>query len=430
MRNFPGILLMIGFISALASCAQREGTDDTIYQQMAFDAWMEENGPGPDVAIKQPNGMYIEFLAEGDASTTPTCDTTMWVRLDFTSTDLYNNVFATRSERQALIQGSFTPRTYYTPDYVFCGSENINMIGGRYYALKSNELVKDNNGTPAAIYQGSKVKLYIPPYLAYGSSGYSNDEGYGGQFPLTSTTAVPVIETIEVVETVKDPIGREEQIVKSKAEEWGLTIKDTLANYLYLDSVTLNKDGEYLGLKTIDFDPDQLLTVDSTAKIRYVGKFVTAPGEPEFICETNIQEVFDKFYYRNPNYTPDITIKSLLTYKPETDKDSYIPMFYDVVPKLRRGRWYRVVFTSAYGYGATGYSSAMIAQTNYYNNYMSYMMQAYYGSSSMYGNSYYGSYYNPYYNNMNYLNTTENEKVTEVQPYTPLIYELYIEDSE
>lgn len=448
MRNFFGILFLTAAVAlAAVSCAKRVANDDSIYEKLAFEAWMDANGPAD--AIPQPNGMYVQFLEAGDTDDDEgaTADEDVWVRLNYTSTTLSRDVYATRSESEALRQGIYTPHTYYAPDYLFCGSQNAGMIEGRYYALK-RELNKTADGnTKTKLYKGSKVKLFMPSTLAYGTSGYSDDQGYGGQYALNKNR--PIIETFEIVEVVKDPVGREEKLVKNKAEGpvaeggWGLTANDRLPKnddeideddeeedkkfykFFYIDSLYRDSEAIPLDKKT------QLLTVDSTARIWYVGKFLNAPGEDEFIFDTNIREVYDKFYNRQPGYEPEEKkTASALSYKPTGNKDSYIQAFYNMIPKMRRGRWYRVMFTSSYGYGATGYSAALESEKAYYEYYMQAMMNSYYynSSSSYYGSNYYGSYYNSYYNNSSYLNYNDDTGViTEVQPYTPLIFEIYIE---
>jgi hypothetical protein len=449
MRKYFGIVLMAATtVLGVVSCADPVVTTDAAYEKLAFEAWMSQHGPAD--AVLQPNGMYVQFLEDGDAGDEggATADADVWVRINFTSTNLAGDVFTTRSEAEALKQGIYTPKTYYTPDFVFCGSQNVSLLQGRYYAMK-NELYKTADGSvKTKLYKGSKVRLFMPSTLAYGSTGYSDDQGYGGQFPLDGNR--PIIETLEIVEVVEDPIPLEEQLVKYKATApvseggWGLTDANLLPKeeqdineedasddklffeHFYIDSMYRAADAVPLDVKT------QLLTDQTTARIWYVSKFVNKNGEEEFIRKTNIQEVADKFYYRQPGYEPDedSEMGTALVYCPDTDQDSQIPAFYDMIPKMRRGRWYRVVFTSSYGYGATGYSATIKSNQDYYDYYMETMMSmSGYGSGYGYGSSYYDSYYSSYYSNYGYMNydTTSGSVTTEVLPYTPLIYEIYIE---
>ena len=192
-------------------------------------------------------------------------------------------------------------------------------------------------------------------------------------------------------------------------------------------------DEEYKhpGLESRDADS---VGMDGEAKIWYIARMLDG-----FIYDTNIDEVKEIIYGEADSEG------SALTYTPDEDQSSQISAYYYVVPNLCYGQWAEFVTVSTQGYGATGrtgstttsggstgYSSSYLDYLNYYNYYNSY-----------YGNSYYGSYYNNYY--YNYLNsyyynygygygdtTTETTTTisTEIPPYTPLVYQIYIEPAE
>ena len=192
-------------------------------------------------------------------------------------------------------------------------------------------------------------------------------------------------------------------------------------------------DEEYKhpGLESRDADS---VGMDGESKIWYIARMLDG-----FIYDTNIDEVKEIIYGEADSEG------SALTYTPDEDQSSQISAYYYVVPNLCYGQWAEFVTVSTQGYGATGrtgstttsggstgYSSSYLDYLNYYNYYNSY-----------YGNSYYGSYYNNYY--YNYLNsyyynygygygdtTTETTTTisTEIPPYTPLVYQIYIEPAE
>lgn len=446
MKNLSlAILIMAAFIAAMQSCAKKETENTNRLEELAFDAWMKKHVNSNDeniVAVKQANGIYVEVFEEGDQEIEASMDTIVWLRLDYTGTDLNNNVFVTRNEGEALRQATFTPHTHYIADYIFCGDENHNMIEGQYFAMKNKITTLDGE---IKLSQGTKVKLYIPSYLAFGTSGYTDDQGYGGQYTLAGTK--PVIETLEVVEVVKDPIAREEKLVVDHAASWGLGETDTLTAFFYVDSLNFTPSAEllenYPNKPRITGDNGKYsdsyaLTVDSTANIWFVGRFLDG-----FIFDTNIESVYNEFYNRKAfnGYKANEKTLSVLSYTPKNDKGKRISAFYTTIPKLRRGQWYRFVFTSVYGYGATGQSSALQDQQDYYDYYMQYMYNSMYynnygGGYGGYGDYGYGSYYDNYYNSgyNNYYNypTSSSEEedvaiVTEIQPYTPLVFEIYID---
>lgn len=422
-------------LTAAAACAKREDPDTNALEIKSFEAWVQKNLKAKGVQVaKQDNGMYVEFLNDEDLNPNKLApaDTIVWVRIDYTTSTLSNDVFVTRSEAEALKQGTFTLYTYYAPDYIFCGDDNQSMIAGQHFALKKE--LKRPDGTTTRMREGSKVRLYMPSSLAFGNTGYSDDQGYGGQYAL-KTESRPIIEELEIVEVVKNPITREEHLVHRLAQDtWGLNEeRDTVATCLYLDSVSFKTTPDYSKYTdfkpNLDFKPEYALTADSLTKIWFVTKFLDG-----FIVDTNIEPIYRQFHLRQAGYLPDKKTHAVLSYTPESDKNSYISAFYHAVPVMRKGLWYRIVFPSSYAYGVTGQSKALQDYYDYYQQLMSYYSS--YSASSGYGSSYYNSYgYNSYYGGYDYYNystsSTEDKTITtEVQPYTPLILEIYIEPNE
>lgn len=403
IKNIVAAVLCAVVIGGFASCSEEPTIDTKKFQQNSLDAWMAKYVNCDDtVAWRQSNGMYVQVLP----STQPldeslaSADTIVWVRINYTGRTLQNNVYLTRSENEARWQGTFTERTYYAPDYLYCGSTNTNMIEGQYYALK-NEFMID--GVPTKMVQGSKVRLYMTSELAYGSYGTSNNQGYGGQFTLKGN--VPTIEDLELVEVVKDPVERENKLVADYAEQmWGMNVADTIAEHFYLDKSNL-----------LDVTLGDTLTVDSTAYLYYKGYYLDG-----FVFDSNIDSVQLRAF-------GEITHSDPLVYKPSEDKEELINAFYRAIPGMRYGEWGRMVFTSLYGYGASGYSAALQEEYDSYNNYMSYLYANLYNSANRY-NSYYDYYTTNYmyYNILTSSTLEEGEVVTEIPSYTPLVFEFFI----
>ncbi len=404
LKQIQTLALVAMALLTTVSCS-KEPTDDTKrFQQESLDAWIAKYVNDVDtVAWRQDNGMYVQML-------TPTlplvdslapADTIVWVRVNYTGRTLQNNVYITRSESEARWQGTYTNKTYYAPDYLYCGTKNTNMIEGQFYALKNEFKI---NGVPTKMVQGSKIRLYMTSAMAYGSYGTSNNQGYGGQFTLKGN--IPTIEDLEIVEVVKDPITRENKLVTEYAiKNWGMAIRDTLTENFYLDKFAL--DDTILG---------DTLTADSTAYLYYKGYFLDG-----FVFDTNIDSVQLRVY-------GEISPNEPLKYNPEENKEEYIKAFFEAIPGMRYGQWGRMVFSSVYGYGATGYSAAVQKDYDTYNNYMSYLYANLYNNANQY-NSYYDYYnynYAYYYNILNSSTLEEGEVVTEIQSYTPLIFEFYV----
>lgn len=173
--------------------------------------------------------------------------------------------------------------------------------------------------------------------------------------------------------------------------------------------------------------------MDGEAKIWFIARMLDG-----FIYDTNIDEVKELVFGEVASEG------SAISYTPSEDQGSQIAAYYYVIPNLCYGQWAEFVTVSNQGYGAsgrtgstttsggsTGYSASYYDYLNYYNYYNSYYGNSYYGS---YYDNYYYNYYNSYYYNYNYGNTTTTETTTtistEIPPYTPLVYQIYIEPAE
>ena len=168
---------------------------------------------------------------------------------------------------------------------------------------------------------------------------------------------------------------------------------------------------------------------NGTARVWYIGRFLDG-----FIFDTNIDEVKKLIYG---------TVESKgasLGYSVSSSKDDYITAWYYTIPELRYGNWATFVTTSSFAYGVTGLSGTSNTTTSSsssisdYYNYMNYYN--YYNYYNMYyGNAYYNNYYMNYYNYSNMFGgaTSDSDTVTkttvttEIQAYTPLIFQIFIE---
>ena len=182
---------------------------------------------------------------------------------------------------------------------------------------------------------------------------------------------------------------------------------------------------------------DEVLDADSlqtknTAKVWYVGRFLDG-----FIFDTNIDEVKQIIYGKVETEGEALSF----TTSDPLDNDYILAWNYSL-PTLRRGQWATILTVSTYAYGLDGQTGSTTSTTtnsnqayydyaNYYN-YMNYMNSYYgYGYGNMYNNGYYG--YNPYYYGYNYNTSTEDTSTTvittstEIQAYTPLIFQVFVE---
>ncbi len=186
---------------------------------------------------------------------------------------------------------------------------------------------------------------------------------------------------------------------------------------------------ERFGEGRLDGDSVKL---SGSANVWYIGRFLDG-----FIFDTNIDEVKQIIYGKVEKKGEAISIT------PQYDKDNFVDAWYYTIPQLRYGQWAAIVGTSTYNYGASGrdgvtttststsgYDRSYYDMINYYNYMNSYYGNSYYGG--YYGNYYdyynYGYYGNTYYDNSNITTTTTTTISTEIQSYTPLLFQLYIEE--
>lgn len=183
---------------------------------------------------------------------------------------------------------------------------------------------------------------------------------------------------------------------------------------------------------------DEVLEADSlnaklTAKVWYVGRFLDG-----FVFDTNIDEVKEIVFGKVESEGEALTFD---TAKPL--ENDYILAWNYALPTLRLGQWATILTVSTYAYGLTGQVGSTTSTTTgqndaYYDylnymNYMNYMNSYYgYGYGNMYNSGYYG--YNPYYygygynmGNMEDTSVTITTTSTEIQAFTPLIFQVFVE---
>ncbi len=214
-----------------------------------------------------------------------------------------------------------------------------------------------------------------------------------------------------------------------------------------IDEVLIKRFGE--GLPPEEAEPaDSVSIVD----VWYVARMLDG-----FVIDTNIPEV-KKIVYGSDYDTSvpdDATAMEVSITDEDTSDSSYVDAWNFAIPHLKLGAWNAILTVSSNAYGATGVTGSSSSSSsnsyydyyNYYNYYNSYYGNSYYnnyynnyygGMGGMYGGmgGYYNNYYDSYYYNSMYgdsYGTSEEEDesaatiTTEVQPFTPLIWQVYIE---
>ena len=213
-----------------------------------------------------------------------------------------------------------------------------------------------------------------------------------------------------------------------------------------IDEALIKRFGK--GLHPADAEP---LDSVSQAKIWYVTRHLDG-----FVVDTNIPEVKKIVYDDVEDSEEGEALTFVVNTDDDTDANSYVDAWLYAIPQMKLGAWNAILTTSSNAYGATGVSGTSSTSSsnnyadyyNYYNYYNSYYGNGYYNNyyNNAYGyggygyggyGGYYDNYYNNYYNSMYYNNyynnsyytdtTTTTTTTTEVQPYNPLLWQVFIE---
>lgn len=459
---------------ALTSCAKDETESYAQFENQALEAWMTQHRPDLVENYQPDGGYYIHVLEPGDLSKEPIGKEPIWVSYDFSGRDLAGNIILTRSADDAKLAGSFTKYTHYVPFYRYCGTENTGLMEGTWLAmrntLKLGEKYYDENKSRLGLQSpelelriGSKIELYMPStVVGNGVEGTGGYEGQGSPSKYTLSANRPFIVTMEIRDTVSNPLEREgknvddfcdangHRLVYSKeaddktgaverptdpkhpnhayytARRW-VSACDTIPQ-LYVNvrydptavSDRLNYPAPYhtgyepytseASVKKIDED-----IAEALKERFYPGEEDKYEGVELLAADSVTLEGTAKIWYigrfldgfifdTNIDEVKKIIygeVKSagkVLSYTPK--EGGMIQAFYYTIPNLKYGQWAELITTSTNAYGSSGKAGSTSTDTSGTSGYSS---SAYYDYMNFlnYSNSYYGSggYYGGYYNN-------------------------------
>ncbi len=486
--------------AAMTSCVKETEVTGEEMERRSLEAWMKKNKPELVANLQENGEYYIEVLSWGEENLPADGDIdfgsdpimekdSCWMFYNMTTRDLDGNVILTRNEMMARMQGSFTLNTHYVPYLNYCGEKNALALLECSYLVTRNEITL-GDGRTLKLRKGSKVRLYSPSSIAYGSSGTTQEGGYEGQYILDAN--VPAIIDIEVMHTLKNPSELELDMISELTKRSDSAAGSTIWTQAEVYEDDSDDDGEsdssnseteekeleglYYNLK---YDPSNAATAlehmlphdrskgyvdagkyapsfdldkkiadklverfgeDVVAESKLSDETLVGKGNTAnvwyigrfldgFIFDTNIPEIRELVFNEK-----DAT-GSALSYTADSDKDNYISAWYYTIPRMHYGRWAALVTTSAYAYGANGQSGSTKSSGNQGN--IAYGADFYYDYYYGYNSIYYSDYYN--YNT--YIPTaggttsgstdsedTETETTqTEIMPYTPIMFYVFIE---
>lgn len=414
-----GIILLLA-APVMFSCAKMESLDSKAIERNALEKWVEKYAPDAQLLRE---GVYYEVLQEAGPEARKV-DTAQWVVCDYQVLDLDGNIVYTRDTLSAARLGTATKYTHYIPDFFIISSSEstTSIMKAQYYALTKMK-------------KGDVWRLYAASQHIYGSSGLSNNTGYGGQYSLAGNKP-GIVDNLRVIDIIDDPdiyeqLQVEEVAFSRKPMGWGLTEDDALMRHYYR---------QYLN--PVRPPIKDTVPADSVARIYYKARFLDG-----FLFDTNIDSVWTNYFGGKRKHTSSSSGESTLVddttaikltrkvpYEVSTSMPNKVFSFLFAEERedmmLRYGDSLRIVVTSVYAYntGRPGYVYGEEDATYSYSTTYGYNSSYYgYGGYSYYGSGAYDYYNSGYYDYYNTSSTSYTSyPVAEIKEFTPLIYELVV----
>lgn len=474
--------VMLACLAGLLACAEDHSDTAEGVENRSLREWMKLHHPDLVENYQQDGAYYVDVVSLGDLQSEPIRDTIYWVSFEFTGRTINGDVCLTRDSLYAQQQGTFTPYTHYVPFFRYCGEINQGIVEGTYLAMRNpltlGEEYALEHGYPTTVEMrlGTEVMLYMPSAVVGSLTGTG---GYEGQYSLDPYR--PLLARMKVTGVVKNPLEAEGERVDAFAQNnGGLLPPMAVGSTNRPGRADVRQDDAYAWQSAVDTIPQlyvyrsyfpstrtdslfrydapyftnqektqeidrrinkallerfgagtltgNLVELEGRAKIWYICRFLDG-----FVADTNIDEV------KKIVYGEVVKKGAVYSYKPEDDRNDNIQTWYYTVPGLRFGQWAALLTTSTNAYGTTGVVGRTNSSSSSTVNYSS-MLNMYNYYNSYYGNSYYGGYYNGYYGNYmggyygNYAGstdatttTTTTTVITEIQAFTPLLFQVYIE---
>ena len=460
---------------ALTSCAKDEDESYVQFENQALEAWMTQHRPDLVKNYQPDGGYYIDVLDAGEPDKDPLNKEPIWVSFDFTGRDLAGNIILTRSASDAKLTGAFSKYTHYVPFYRYCGTENTGLMEGTWLAMRNtlkldqeyfdkykNDPERRLTSTELQLRIGSKIQLYMPStVVGNGVEGTGGYEGQGSPSKYTLSANRPFIVTMEIRDTVSNPLEREGKNVdefsdgnggrlvygKEADEKTQTVVRPTDPedpNHAYVTDKRWVSACDTIPQLYVNvrYDPTQAADRLDYPAPYHSGYEPYVTEESVKTIDEKIAEALKKRFYPDDDDKYEGVVKldadsvtlegtakiwyigrfldgfifdtnidevkkiiygevksagSALSYKPSERK--MIEAFHYTIPNLKYGQWAELSTTSTNAYGSSGKTGSTSSSTSGTSGYSS----SYYDYLNYlnYANSYYGSggYYGGYYNN-------------------------------
>lgn len=314
MKFYRVIFTLFIAIVLLQSCAKYSTLETYDYQKTYLKAWLRESGYGD----LQPNESGVYMLEEMEGTGTQSQSDTTLCRVQFTIRHLDNEVYATTSKEEAIVQGTYSDSIYYAPEVWVMGNYEV-------YSCLEKEVRNMKSG--------GKIKIIVPPELTkieYPKEYYQNGVTVIQQADFTENM-IYEIELVEAIDNMNSYTAL--QLIEYK-------------NKNFPEAREISPGFYFCKTKSVP-DADTIPN-GATLYTRYVGKHLDG-----FCFDTNISDTAKK-YGRYFEGLPSLKVG----YK--TDSTNYfneagvIMGYAKALRYLKKGETGIAFFNANYGYGRNG----------------------------------------------------------------------------
>lgn len=319
-------LIALGF----ASCAKVVTESDNLSERRAYDAWVKVHYPD---ARRTAKGIYvIEDIPGSGEEIMDSC----YVYYNHVIRNLYDNTITSYN------QAEYAKQLNVFDKYAQYG-ESI-----KYFVPSAGpdfvELVASTDTLLSRIRVGGKRTLIIPGWITNANKVYRTE----GEYLAQVKAGKPVIYSVEFVKQTKNIFKIQREAIEKYMTERGMPVTDTVAGlngyYFFRDRMREIERG-VTTLDTVKFK------ADTTIYINYIGRLLNGT-----VFDTNIKDTAIKWGLgtRTSAYKPATIVWKADSSQITFNGSTVISGFYNTLWKMHPFQSAQGIFTSEYGYGASG----------------------------------------------------------------------------
>ena len=321
MKRITVSLILAVAAIVISGCAKHAPAGANEANKRYFDAWMHLNHPD-----LKPTGLGI-YVLEDEPGTGDEVKVDGYVKLDFVTTDLEGNISSYTDAETAKQLGTYSTSKFY-------GAKFQSTIEGALPAGLAEALI--------GMKVGGHKKVIIPSWLM-NYSVYDTAEEYLAEAATTETTIYDFTIREFTPDITEWEIGQIGEYFKNHTDVFGnMTAADSLDGYTGFYYKSLKPATDTTAFKK-----------DSTIYINYTGKLLDGTV---FDTTDELTAKQNGVWSSSKTYAP-VSIKWGETYSEITmgsSGSSVIPGFSLTLWQMRAFEKGVGVFTSGYGYGASG----------------------------------------------------------------------------